>query len=88
MLCYCKLCITPHDNITIHHIKQKDSARRKCLQTCNSLGLERCFIMSELMEDWLGCVWKCQPGALQSLQIPLQCTHLVAISQVESKTGE
>jgi hypothetical protein len=22
------------------------------------------WMTSELMEDWLGCVWECQPGAL------------------------
>jgi hypothetical protein len=60
------LCITANGNKLPPYmtLKQKDIAKRKYLQKCNSMGPKNAWMASELMEDWLGCVWECLSGAL------------------------
>jgi hypothetical protein len=45
--------------------------------------------MLELMEDWLGCVWECQPGALSELwnMLAVDAFHGSLSSRIRNRLG-
>jgi hypothetical protein len=60
------LCITANDNkLPPYIILNRKTVPKENLQRCNSLDPQKnAWMTSELIEDWLGCIWEYRTGAL------------------------